>query len=137
MKILAPPCFFKMNICEQSGLALLIWQQISSFNGYFPQPGKPGIASRNKLAADIPFVPAKIMSIETLKSEDLTMATQTLKLNVKAGEKDGTNYWDRCGVHFVNTDDATGEIKSITVKHNMFPVVEMVAFPKRDDNEQN
>lgn len=91
-------------------MALLIWQQINSFNGYFPQPGKPGFASRNKIAADIPLVPAKAMFIETLKSEDLTMATQTLKLNVKTGEKDGTNYWDRCGVLFVNTDDATGEV---------------------------
>ena len=74
------------------------------------------------------------MFIETLKCEDLKMATQTLKLNVKAGEKEGKNFWDRCGVLFVNTDDATGEIKSITVKHSMFPGVEMVAFPKRDDD---
>ncbi|WP_299593510.1 hypothetical protein [uncultured Tateyamaria sp.] len=118
-------------------MALPIWQQIRSFNDYFPPSGKPDFASRNKIAADIPLVPAKNMSIETLKSEDQTMATQTLKLNVKSGEKDGTNYWDRCGVLFVNTDDATGEIKSITVKHSMFPGVEMVAFPKRDDNEQN
>ncbi|WP_162946855.1 hypothetical protein [Ruegeria sp. EL01] len=129
------PCFFKMNICEQSGLALPIWQQIRSFNGYFPQPGTPGFASRNKIAADIPSKHAKAMFIETRNSEDQTMATQTLKLNVKSGEKEGTNYWDRCGVLFVNTDDATGEIKSISVKHNMFPGVEMVAFPKRDDND--
>jgi hypothetical protein len=33
------------------------------------------------------------------------MATQTLKLNVKSGEKDGKNFWARCGVLFVNTDD--------------------------------
>ena len=118
-------------------MALQIWQQISSFNGYFPQPGKPGFASRNKIAADIPLMPATAMFIETLKSEDLTMANQTLKLNVKTGEKDGTNYWDRCGVLFVNTDDVSGEIKSITVKHSMFPSVEMVAFPKRNDEEQS
>lgn len=116
-------------------MALPIWQQISSFNGYFPQPGKPGFASRNKIAADTPLVPANAMFIETLKSEDLKMATQTLKLHVKAGEKDGTNYWDRCGVLFVNTDDVSGEIKSITVKHSMFPGVEMVAFPKRSDDD--
>ena len=36
------------------------------------------------------------------------MATQTLKLNVKSGEKDGKNFWDRCGVLFVNTDDRGG-----------------------------
>ncbi len=123
-----------MNICEQSGPALPICVKIGSFNDYFPPAGKPAFASRSKIVADIPLVPAKIMSIETLKSEDLTMATQTLKLNVKTGEKDGTNYWDRCGVLFVNTDDATGEIKSITVKHNMLPNVEMVAFPKRNDD---
>jgi len=64
-----------------------------------------------------------------------TMATQTLKLNVKSGEKDGKNFWDRCGVVFVNTDDETGEITAITVKHSMFPNVEMVAFPKKDNND--
>ncbi|WP_170431562.1 hypothetical protein [Ruegeria arenilitoris] len=116
-------------------MALLIWQQITSFNGYFPQPGKPVFASRNKIAADIPSVLAKAMFIETRQSEDLTMATQTLKLNVKTGEKDGTNYWNRCGVLFVNTDEVSGEIKSITVKHSMFPSVEMVAFPKRNDED--
>ncbi|WP_162798496.1 hypothetical protein [Sulfitobacter sp. SK012] len=61
------------------------------------------------------------------------MATQTLKLNVKSGEKDGKNFWDRCGVLFVNTDDA-GIITSINVKHSMFPDVEMVAFPRRVDD---
>jgi len=63
------------------------------------------------------------------------MATQTLKLNVKTGEKDGTNFWDRAGVLFVNTNEA-GDITSITVKHNMFPNVEMVAFPKRDGDDE-
>lgn len=61
------------------------------------------------------------------------MATQTLKLNVKFGEKDGKNFWDRCGVLFVNTDDS-GNITSINVKHSMFPDVEMVAFARRDDD---
>lgn len=59
------------------------------------------------------------------------MATQTLKLNVKTGEKDGKNFWDHCGVLFVNTDDQ-GNITSINVKHSMFPGVDMVAFPKRN-----
>ena len=66
------------------------------------------------------------------------MSAQNITLKVKTGEKEGKAFWDRCGVLFVNTDDETGEIKSITVKHNMFPGVEMVAFPKRnDDDEQN
>jgi hypothetical protein len=55
------------------------------------------------------------------------MATQTLKLNVKSGEKDGKNFWDRCGV-------LCGNITSINVKHSMFPDVEMVAFPRRDED---
>ena len=63
------------------------------------------------------------------------MAQQTLKLNVKTGEKDGRTYWDTCGVCFVHTNDQ-GDITSITVRHNMFPGVEMVAFPKRE-REQN
>lgn len=62
------------------------------------------------------------------------MTTQTLKLNVKTGEKDGKNFWDRCGVVFVSTD-GDGNITSLTVKHNMFPNVEMVAFPKRDNDD--
>ena len=60
--------------------------------------------------------------------------SQTLKLNVKTGEKDGKNFWDTCGVLFVNQNEA-GEITSISVKHNMFPDVEMVAFPKRENSE--
>ena len=64
------------------------------------------------------------------------MAHQTFKLNVKTGEKDGKAFWDRCGVVFVNTDPS-GEITSITVRHNMFPNVDMVAFPlrERDDDQ--
>lgn len=74
-------------------------------------------------------------AIETENKKDLTMATQTLKLNVKTGEKDGKNFWNKCGVVFASTDDQ-GNITSITVKHDMFPDVEMVAFPKRDNDEQ-
>ena len=55
------------------------------------------------------------------------MATQTLKLNVKSGEKDGKNFWDRCGVIFVNTDDS-GNITSIHVKHSMFPNMKWSPF---------
>jgi len=58
------------------------------------------------------------------------MATQTLKLNVKSGEKDGKNFWDRCGVLFVNTDDS-GNITSINVKHSMF----LTSFAERGDFE--
>ncbi|MDV4146463.1 hypothetical protein [Shimia sp. FJ5] len=61
------------------------------------------------------------------------MAAQNMKLRVKTGEKDGKNFWDTCGVVFINQNDA-GEITSIQVRHNMFPNVEMVAFPKRDDD---
>ena len=61
------------------------------------------------------------------------MANITMKLRVKTGEKDGKNYWDNCGVVFVNQNDA-GEITSINFKHNMFPNVEMVAFPKKDED---
>jgi len=60
------------------------------------------------------------------------MANTNMKLKVKTGEKDGKNFWDTCGVLFINQNDA-GAITSITVKHNMFPDVEMVAFPAKDD----
>ncbi|WP_243613839.1 hypothetical protein [Shimia aestuarii] len=61
------------------------------------------------------------------------MAAQNMKLRVKTGEKDGKNFWDTCGVVFINQNDV-GEITSIQVRHNMFPNVEMVAFPKRDED---
>ena len=64
------------------------------------------------------------------------MAQQTLKLNVKTGEKDGRTYWDTCGVCFVHTNDQ-GDITSITVRHNMFPGVEMVAFPPRPRDQND
>lgn len=60
------------------------------------------------------------------------IVSQTLNLNVKSGEKDGENFWDRCGFLFVNTDDS-GNRTSINVKHSMFIDVEMVAFPRRDE----
>jgi len=63
------------------------------------------------------------------------MATQTLQLNVKTGEKDGKPFFNRCGVLFVSTNDA-GEITAINVKHSMFPGVEMVAFPKKPNDEE-
>ena len=63
------------------------------------------------------------------------MTTQTLKLNVKSGEKDGKVFWDRCGVLFVSTNDA-GEITAINVKHSMFPNVEMVAFPQKPTDDE-
>lgn len=59
------------------------------------------------------------------------MATESMKLRVKTGEKDGKGYWDDCGVLFINRG-SDGEITSIQVRHSMFPNVDMVAFPKRD-----
>lgn len=57
-----------------------------------------------------------------------------MKLRVKTGEKDGKNYWNDCGVVFVN-QDADGNITSISVKHDMFPNVDMVAFPRADKED--
>lgn len=62
------------------------------------------------------------------------MANESMKLRVKTGEKDGKGYWNDCGVVFINRD-ANGEITSINVKHDMFPNVEMVAFPRREKDE--
>ena len=61
------------------------------------------------------------------------MSNENMKLRVKTGEKDGKNYWNDCGVIFINRDDQ-GTITSVSVKHDMFPNVEMVAFPRRDDD---
>lgn len=59
------------------------------------------------------------------------MATEHMKLRVKTGEKDGKNYWDTCGVLFIHRD-SSDEITSIQLRHNMFPGVDMVAFPAKD-----
>ena len=65
------------------------------------------------------------------------MTTQTLQLKVKTTGNDGKNYWDRCGAVFINTNDQ-GEITSVSVKHSMFPNVDMAAFPRREqDNNDN
>jgi hypothetical protein len=69
-------------------------------------PPAPAHSSRGNFPADIHVVLALTMFIETLKVRIKKMATQTLKLNVKFGEKDGKNFWDRCGVLFVNSDDS-------------------------------
>lgn len=61
------------------------------------------------------------------------MSNENMKLRVKTGEKDGKNFWNDCGVIFINRDDQ-GNITSVSVKHDMFPNVEMVAFPKREEN---
>jgi hypothetical protein len=61
------------------------------------------------------------------------MTTQTLQLKVKTTGNDGKNYWDRCGTVFINTNDQ-GEITSVSVKHSMFPNVDMAAFPRREQN---
>ena len=59
---------------------------------------------------------------------------QALKLRVKTGEKDGKNFWNTCWVLFLNTDD-NGNVTSVTVKHDMFPGVEMAAFPAKPKEE--
>lgn len=61
------------------------------------------------------------------------MANESMKLRVKTGERDGKSFWDNAGVLFINRDDG-GDITSIQVRHYMFPNVDMVAFPKRDDD---
>jgi hypothetical protein len=76
------------------------------------------------------------------------MATQTLKLNVKSGEKDGKNFWDRCGVLFVNTGiiglfadfDTTSNRLGSTVKQKNQRLAEVIkgvaGLPlKFDENE--
>ena len=62
------------------------------------------------------------------------MATESMRLRVKTGEKEGKNFWDTCGVLFFNRDEK-GEITSVQVRHSMFPGVEMVAFPRRADDK--
>lgn len=60
---------------------------------------------------------------------------EVMKLRVKTGEKDGKNFWNDCGVVFVNQDD-DGAITSIQVRHDMFPGVDMVAFPQKKDDDR-
>lgn len=61
------------------------------------------------------------------------MATENMKLRVKTGEKEGKNFWNDCGVIFINRDEGDN-ITSIQVKHDMFPGVDMVAFPRKSED---
>ena len=72
------------------------------------------------------------MFIETLQ-KDHQHGYAIIETQSQNRGKADKNFWDTCGVLFVNTND-NGEITSISVKHNMYPGVDMMAFPKRDSD---
>ena len=52
--------------------------------------------------------------------------------NVEQEGADGKVYWNPCGMAFLNCGDEDGDdSKSISRKLDLFPKVEIVAFPRR------
>ena len=49
----------------------------------------------------------------------------------------GKTYWKSCGVAFLNVDEDGQDTsaKSIAIRLDLFPGVDMVAFPRRERNE--
>ena len=61
--------------------------------------------------------------------------TDVYTLNIKQAGPGGKTYWKSCGVAFLNVDDADGHHarpRSISLKLDLFPNVEIVAFPRRE-----
>ncbi len=56
----------------------------------------------------------------------------------QVGDNEKT-YWKSCGVAFLNSNDKDGQDarqpRSITIKLDLFPNVEMVAFPRRERSD--
>ncbi|MDE0211212.1 MAG: hypothetical protein OXJ64_15175 [Boseongicola sp.] len=64
-------------------------------------------------------------------SDPSTVYTISIK---QVGENEKT-YWKSCGVAFLNVDDSDGRHarpRSIAIRLDLFPNVEMVAFPRRE-----
>ena len=65
----------------------------------------------------------------------MTKSNNVYTINIKQ-EGDGDKvFWKSCGVAFLNVDDADGQEarpRSITIKLDLFPGVDMVAFPRRE-----
>ena len=68
----------------------------------------------------------------------MTNSTGVYTINIKqAGDGDKV-FWKSCGVAFLNVDDADGQHarpRSIRIKLDLFPGVEMVAFPRRERSD--
>ncbi|MCY3872944.1 MAG: hypothetical protein OXF88_01465 [Rhodobacteraceae bacterium] len=65
----------------------------------------------------------------------MSNSTNVYTINVKQDGTDGKVYWKPCGVAFLNVDDSDGHHarpKSISLKLDLFPNVEIVAFPRRE-----
>lgn len=63
----------------------------------------------------------------------MSSSTNAYTINIKQEGADGKVYWKPCGMAFLNGDDEDGENpKSISLKLDLFPNVEVVAFPRRD-----
>ena len=63
----------------------------------------------------------------------MSNSTNVYTVNIKQDGPDGKVYWRPCGVAFLNGDDGDGNRpKSISLKLDLFPNVEIVAFPRRD-----
>ena len=65
----------------------------------------------------------------------MSNSTNAYTINIKQEGADRKTYWKSCGVAFLNVDDSDGRHarpRSIAIKLDLFPNVEIVAFPRRE-----
>ena len=63
----------------------------------------------------------------------MSNSTNVYTINIKQDGADGKVYWKPCGIAFLNGDaEDGGNPKSISLKLDLFPNVEIVAFPRRE-----
>lgn len=66
----------------------------------------------------------------------MSSSTNVYTINIRQEGADGKVYWKPCGIAFLNGDDAGGiGPKSISLKLDLFPNVEIVAFPRRERSD--
>ncbi|TRW92858.1 hypothetical protein FNJ84_20865, partial [Paracoccus sp. M683] len=74
----------------------------AAFNDEFPLASRPFRAEDKFLIDRRSSCPVPEISSKRQAGKENQMANESMKLRVKTGEKDGKNFWDSCGVLFIN-----------------------------------
>lgn len=68
----------------------------------------------------------------------MTNSNDVYTINIRQKGGGDKIFWKSCGVAFLNVDDADGQQarpRSIMIKLDLFPGVDMVAFPRRERSD--
>ena len=69
----------------------------------------------------------------------MSNSTNVYTISIKQTGTGEKTYWKSCGVAFLNRDDEDGRDagppRSIAIKLDLFPNVELVAFPRRERSD--